>query len=97
MSEVVGADTDLDILCGQVEALRQLIADQQKRRDEDRIYSFSIRWGAFIFGRLERLAHYNARGALSGDVQRRYDALLADLRELAPQMDELGVARPNVL
>jgi len=93
---VTGVDTDIDMLCAQIAALRELEQNQAKEPNSNRVYAFGIRWGAMIFGRLERLDHYSRKGALSSGEQQRYDSLLAELRELLPVMDELGVARPNV-
>lgn len=93
-SAVVGADADLDMLCAEVKALREL-AEQQP--SSDRKYAFSIRWGALMFGRLERLEYYKKLGALSGDTRRRYDDLVNELRGMRDVMDELGVARPKLL
>jgi len=94
-ARVVGVDTDLDMLCDQVAALHELARSQKKKRDDDRVYAFSIRWGAMMFGRLERLEHYSCEGAMTALEQERYDSLVAELRELLPVMDELGVARPT--
>lgn len=94
---VVGAHTDLDMLGEQVAALREFVADPDQAHDSDRVYAFSIRWGTLISGRLERLAYYRAQRALPADVDRRYTALLAELCELLPVIDDLGLARPKVL
>ncbi|HEY7053276.1 MAG TPA: hypothetical protein VH496_14255 [Mycobacterium sp.] len=93
---IVGADADIAMVLAEVDALRELAQDPQKAHDADRVYSFSIRWGALLFGRLERLANYSGEGALSVQEQQRYDALRAGLRELLPVMDRLGLARPGV-
>jgi hypothetical protein len=96
MSDVAGADTDLDLLFEEVKALRELAEDQDKARDDNRVYAFSIRWGALVFGRLERLAYYDDGNALPAQAQQRYDSLVTELRELLPVMDKLGIARPKV-
>lgn len=95
-SAVVGADTDLDMIFDEVEAFRELADDPDRARDSAEVYSFSIRWGAMMFGRLERLEHYSSRGELAPDVQHRYDNLRAQLRELLPKLAEFGVARPKI-
>jgi hypothetical protein len=92
---VAGADTDLDMLFAEAEALREFAVDQ-KAHDEGELYSFSVRWGALLFGRLERLAHYSTKRELSSRQQQRYDALRAELAQLLPVIDTVGLPRPPV-
>lgn len=95
-SRVVGVDADLDLLFDQLKALHELAADPERSRDSARIYDFSIRWGTFVHGRLERLAHYYGRAALGPDEQARYQALCCELRDALPLLDQLGLVRPQV-
>lgn len=92
----VAGDADLDLLLAHVKALRELAADPEKARDSARVYDFSIRWGALLAGRLERLAHYHSRGELPPGDQTRYDVLRAELRDVLPLAERLGLARPTV-
>lgn len=92
----VAAGADLDLLFAHVEALRELAADSAKARDSARVYDFGIRWGTLLAGRLERLAHYHCRGELRPDDRARYDALRAELRDVLPLAERLGLARPTV-
>ncbi|GAA4813402.1 hypothetical protein [Tomitella cavernea] len=97
-----GIDVDLDMLETAVDGLRRLAgshgSDEERggRGDEAAIYSFSIRWGTLIFGRLERLEHYNRAGRLGAAGLQRYFALRCALRELEPSMRALGIAVPAI-
>ncbi|MBV9312689.1 MAG: hypothetical protein JO100_02890 [Pseudonocardia sp.] len=92
----VSIDADLDLLFDQVKQLLELACDPDKAHDSARVYDFSIRWGTFLRGRLERLAYYHNRAALSADEQARYQALRTELRRALPLVEQLGLARPNV-
>lgn len=94
-SRVAGIDADLDLLFAQLKALRELAADPEKSHDSARIYDFSIRWGTLIHGRLERLAYYHDRAALTPDEQTRYQTLRSELRGALPLIDQLGLVRPQ--
>lgn len=93
---VTGVDADIDLLFALVAALRELADDPRRVHDSPRVYAFSIRWGALVFGRLERLAYYHGRGELTGEEKIRYDLLRGELRDAVPQMRQLGLARPAV-
>jgi hypothetical protein len=95
-SRVVGADTDLDLLFAQIDALGQLASDPEATQDSARVYDFSIRWGTLLHGRLERLAYYHSRGELAPDEQARYQSLRSELREALPLVKRLGLAFPTV-
>lgn len=95
-NRTAAAEADLDLLFAHVEALRELAAEPAKARDSARVYDFSIRWGALLAGRLERLAHYHSRGELGPGDQTRYDVLRAELRDVLPLAERLGLARPTV-
>ncbi|WP_204286824.1 hypothetical protein [Microbispora amethystogenes] len=95
-TRVAGADADLDMVSGLLDELRELASASGRSRDQGRIYDFRVRWGIAIAGRLERLAHYHAAGALAPDERVRYEALRARLRESLPLMDRLAVPRPRV-
>lgn len=97
IGRVVGADADLDVLFSQVAALRELASDPAQMQDSVRVYDFSIRWGTFLSGRLQRLAHYSGQGELDLSEHARYDALLEELRDAMPLVERLGLARPNVV
>jgi hypothetical protein len=93
---VVGVNADLDLLFDQVKELRELAGDPDKAHDSARVYDFSIRWGTFLRGRLERLAYYHSRAALTPDQQARYRVLRTELRQALPLVERLGLARPKV-
>lgn len=93
---VAGVATDIDLILAEIEALRQLSSDPDKGQDKGRVYDFSIRWGALLSGRLERLEHYHRRGELTPDEQQRYAGLKAQLREVLPLAEQLRVGRPTV-
>lgn len=93
---VVGVTADLDMLFGEVEALRELARDPQASADPVRVYDFSIRWGTLLAGRLPRLEHYYRHGGLTPGERARYETLRAALREALPAMERLGVARPAI-
>ncbi|WP_169984246.1 MULTISPECIES: hypothetical protein [unclassified Microbispora] len=95
-TRVAGVDADLDMLFNRVGELRELASDPERPPDGGRVYDFRVRWGIAIAGRLERLAHYHARGRLAPDERVRYEALRARLREALPLMDRLPVPRPRV-
>ncbi|MDR7299892.1 hypothetical protein [Haloactinomyces albus] len=94
-SRVIGADTDLDLLFAQVQALRELASDPDKAQDSDRVYDFGIRWAVLLYGRLQRLDHYHHRSELAPDEQARYERLRAELREAVPLVERLGLPRPD--
>jgi hypothetical protein len=77
---VVGVDADLDVLFDQIKQLRELAGDPDRARDSARVYDFSIRWGTFLRGRLERLDYYYSRGTLTTGEQARYQDLRTELR-----------------
>lgn len=93
---VAGVAADVDMILAAVETLRELASDPDKGQDKARIYDFSIRWGALMSGRLERLEHYHRRGELAPDQQRRYAGLKSQLREVLPLVEQLHVGRPTV-
>ncbi|MFE5598232.1 hypothetical protein ACFQ8O_03430 [Streptomyces coelicoflavus] len=89
-----GTAADLDLLCDQVERLRELAGDPEQAGDADRVYDFGIRWGAFLHGRLLRLVRYERRGALTAAERDRFADLCAQLRDVAPLAERLGLAVP---
>lgn len=93
---VAGVATDVDMILAEVEALRELAADPEKAQDKARVYDFSIRWGALLSGRLERVEHYHRRGDLTPDEQARYAELKSQLREVLPLAEQLKIGRPTV-
>jgi hypothetical protein len=95
-SRVVGVDTDLDVLFDQIKQLRELAGDPDRARDSGRVYDFSIRWGTFLRGRLERLDYYYSRGTLTAGEQARYQDLRTELRLALPLVQQLGLGCPNV-
>lgn len=90
------AERDLDELCSQVTALRELAADPEVSADDDQVYDFSIRWGTMLAGRLQRLDYYYRRAGLTPSEAGRYEALLDELRAVAPTAKRLQLARPQV-
>jgi len=93
---VVGVDADLDVLFDQIKQLRELAGDPDRARDSARVYDFSIRWGTFLRGRLERLDYYYSRGTLTTGEQARYQDLRTELRRALPLVQQLGLGCPNV-
>lgn len=93
---VMGVDTDLALLFAQVRALRDLASDPRKAQDSDRIYDFGIRWGVLLSGRLQRLDHYHHRQELTPQEHERYATLRAELRDVVPLAERLGLPRPAV-
>lgn len=95
-----GVGADLERAFAEVALLRALGADEDRDHgeghDEARVYDASIRWGALVRGRLERLALLHRRGALTDDERARYEELGAELCGLAPVLDRLGLAGPPV-
>lgn len=94
---MAGFHHDLDLLFAQLSALHDLAADPDHARDSDRVYDFSIRWGALLHGRLQRLDYYSDRGELAADERERYDELQRALRDAIPAIDRLGLVRPEHL
>lgn len=78
----------------QLAALHELASDPATAADSDRVYDFSIRWGTFLAGRLQRLDHYADRGELDPLERERYAALQDALRAALPDVRRLGLARP---
>lgn len=89
-----GTDADLMLLHDQVRQLRELAGDPGRAGDAERVYDFSIRWGAFLHGRLPRLTEYDRRGALTPTQRNRFADLCAELRAVAPLAERLGLAVP---
>ncbi|MFI6808073.1 hypothetical protein ACIBO6_24140 [Streptomyces luteogriseus] len=89
-----GTDTDLNLLYDQVQQLRALAEDPERARDADRVYDFSIRWGALLHGRLPRLTEYDRRGLLTPAQQQQFADLRTELGEVTPLAEELGLAVP---
>lgn len=94
LDPIPGVAADLDRAFAEVAALRALGEAEDHRHDEGRVYDASIRWGALVAGRLHRLALLSARGTLGDAEQARHTELEAELRELAPLLDRLGLPRP---
>lgn len=87
------AKIDLDLLGEQIAALRELAEDP----DEDRVYDFSIRWGALVAGRLQRLDYYYRRAEeLTAAERKQYEMLVGELRDVAPLLDRLHLAQPKI-
>jgi len=95
-SRVVDVDADVDVLFDQIKQLRELAGDPDQAHDSARVYDFSIRWGTFLRGRLERLDYYYSCGMLTTEEQARYQDLRTQLRRALPLVQQLGLARPNV-
>jgi hypothetical protein len=91
-----GIDRDIDMISAALEELNSLASDEQKARDDARIYDFSIRWGVLLSGRLQRLDHYHRAGELTRDQERRYRELKQELSEATPRAEGLGIARPDI-
>lgn len=91
-----GIDRDLDMISTALQELRQLASDQQKSQDSARIYDFSVRWGVLMSGRLLRLNHFHRAGGLTQDQEIRYRELRHELKDAAPQVEHLGIARPII-
>ncbi|RCG21382.1 hypothetical protein DTL70_18250 [Streptomyces diacarni] len=94
---VSGITADLDRAFAVLRQLRELAGDPAAARDDERVYDFSIRWGTLLSGRLERLAHYAARGELTGEQAKRYQELRARLRDAASSAARLDLADPGVV
>lgn len=88
----INIDDDIEILTGQVRALRRL-GDRESVGDAE-IYDFSIRWGAALAGRLPRLVYYSAQGRLTDADQQRFGSLCDELRAVAVLAGNLGLALP---
>jgi hypothetical protein len=91
-----GIDRDLGIISAALEELRQLASDEQKAQDGAKIYDFSIRWGVMLSGRLQRLDHYHQAGELTRDQEISFRELRGELKDIAPQAERLGIARPTI-
>jgi hypothetical protein len=91
-----GIDRDLGMVSAGVDELRQLASDREAAQDGARIYDFSIRWGVLLSGRLERLDHYHSVGKLTQEQDVRYRELRQELRDVTPEAERLGLARPNI-
>lgn len=89
------AHHDLDLIFAAADTLDELAADPDAAGDRARIYDFSIRWGVLLAGRLHRLEHYAAQGALSSEEKERYDVLVQRLRAASATAQRLGLTRPT--
>ncbi|UNS99884.1 hypothetical protein MMF93_28085 [Streptomyces tubbatahanensis] len=94
---VSGIAADLDQAFALLRQLRELAGDPAAARDDERVYDFSIRWGTLLSGRLERLAHYAARGELTRRQAKRYQELRTRLRDAASSAARLDLADPGVV
>ena len=92
----LGIDADLHMIFVEIGALRELASDSTKKKDDARVYDFSIRWGVLMSGRLKRLEHYHRAGELTGDQERRYRELKRELGDVVPLTESLGIGRPTV-
>lgn len=92
----VGVGADLDLLFAEIEALRALASDPDTAQDDARVYDFGIRWGALLSGRLQRLAYYHHQERLTPHEQARYEKLRAELHDVRPMAEQLGLARPTI-
>lgn len=90
----VSAGRDLDLLFAQLDRLRKLAQNPQRSAECDEVYDFSLVWGTLLAGRLPRLAYYSRMGALRPCEQARFDALQAQLRDAAPAIERLSLAKP---
>ena len=84
-----GIDRDLDVLFAHVRTLREVHADPKAGREG--VYDFAVRWGTYLSGRLPRLQHYYARDELTPAERERYEALLTELRDVLPLVDDLDL------
>ncbi len=91
----VGAGRDLDLLFAQLDRLHELARDPGLPPDGSEVYDFSIGWGAMVAGRWPRLVYYSGMGALRPCEQARFDALQAQLRDAAPVIERLSLAKPT--
>ncbi|MEB4210550.1 hypothetical protein [Mycobacterium sp. 94-17] len=92
----VSIDDDVALITEQIEALRRLGRRGDVDVDVEEIYDLSIRWGTTLAGRLPRMVHYDARGQLGDDDQRRFQSLCDQLRELSPLIERFDLARPKL-
>lgn len=91
---VVGATADLELLFAQLDALHELASDLDASNESGRIYDFSIRWGTFIAGRLQRLDHYHRQDRLTSEEEARYQALATALRDARPLLARFQLTAP---
>lgn len=83
------AHTDLDLLFALVADLYRLANDPERAENEHAVYDFSIRWGALLSGRLQRLHHYYHRGRLDPGERERYEQLAGELDRARPVLDRV--------
>lgn len=93
---VPAIDTDAQMISREIESVGELASNPAMAKDGSRIYSFNIKWGALMSGRLKRLEHYYRARELSPEQERRYRDLRRELKEAMPMIEELGITRPTV-
>lgn len=91
---VRGVFDDIGRILEQVEALRELAADDDALEGAQ-VYDFNVRWGALLAGRLERLRHYFRRGELTGEQREHYLNMEDQLRQVVPLAERIDVSRPT--
>lgn len=89
----LGVDDDLELLTGQIEALKEL--GRCDEIDDGQTYDFSIRWGAALAGRLRRLVHYSCLGMLGEADERRFQSVCDELRSVSDLIERFDLARPR--
>lgn len=97
-SATVSIDDDIDFVTAQIHRLRELgqKVDTHTVSDDEDVYDLSIRWGTALAGRLPRMAHYSSIGLLADADERRFQALRDELRAVAPLVEKLKLARPDL-
>lgn len=96
--EPINIDDDVAFITEQMERLKELgnRDDTGNILDDEDVYDLSVRWGTALAGRLPRIEHYSAIGALTDCDERRFQSLCDGLRELSPLIDRFKLTRPDL-
>lgn len=94
----VSIDDDVDFITDQLGQLRELARqkDSDDIFDDEDVYDLSVRWGTALAGRLPRIAHYSAIGALTDADERRFQTLCDELRAASPMIERFKLTRPDL-
>ncbi|OBG38444.1 hypothetical protein [Mycobacterium sp. E3198] len=96
--EPVNIDDDVAFITEQMERLKEL-GDRDGTGnilDDEDVYDLSVRWGTALAGRLPRIAHYSATGALTDCDEHRFQSLCDGLRELSPLIERFKLTHPDL-
>ena len=89
-------EDDMRMIASEMETLHELAYVRDEGPSASELYTFQVRWGTLMAGRLKRLEHYYQAGELTENQEHRYRELRIKLKAATPLIERLSAAPPQV-